>query len=88
MRKLVFVFAMMLGVASFAQTKEELKSQLKPYSGEISENIEKYVDSVLSLSESDFSKIIKSGKDIISESETLESFYDDINQTIKKIDKH
>ena len=28
MKKLVFVFAMILGVVSFAQTKEELQSQL------------------------------------------------------------
>jgi hypothetical protein len=66
---------------------EELKDNLKPYSGEISDDINKYVDSILSLSSSDLKKIINTGKDALSENSTLEKFYYDINENIKKIDR-
>lgn len=66
---------------------EELKDNLKPYSGEISEDINKYVDSILSLSNSDLKKIVNVGKEAFSGNETLEKFYDNINENIKKIDK-
>lgn len=66
---------------------EELKDNLKPYSGEISDEINNYVDSILSLSSSDLKKIINTGKDALSENSTLEKFYYDINENIKKIDR-
>jgi ribosome-associated translation inhibitor RaiA len=66
---------------------EELKNQLKPYSGEITDDINNYVDSILSLSNSELHRIISAGKDLLSENETLENFYTSINDNIKKIDK-
>lgn len=66
---------------------EELKDNLRPYSGEISEDINKYVESILSLSSSDLKKIINTGKEALSGNTTLEKFYDDINENIKKIDR-
>jgi len=66
---------------------EELKDNLKPFSGEISEDINKYVESILSLSSSDLKKIINVGKEALSGNTTLEKFYDDINENIKKIDR-
>ncbi|WP_028890484.1 KAP family P-loop NTPase fold protein [Tenacibaculum ovolyticum] len=65
----------------------ELKQQLSPYSGEISNSIDKYVSSILSLSNSDLNKILEVGKNLLSDNETLESFYDDINTIIKKVDR-
>jgi hypothetical protein len=66
---------------------EELKDNLKPYSGEISEDISKYVDSILNLSSSDLKKIVNIGKEALSGNETLEKFYDNINNNIKRIDR-
>lgn len=66
---------------------QELKTQLKPYSSDISEDISKYVDSILSLSNSDLHNIITKGKDFISENETLENYYTSINNNIEKIDR-
>jgi len=66
---------------------EELKDNLKPYSGEISEDINKYVDSILNLSSSDLKKIVNAGKEALSGNETLEKFYDNINNNIKRIDR-
>lgn len=66
---------------------EELKDNLKPYSGEISEDINKYVDSILSLSSTDLHKIINVGTNALSENSTLEKYFSDINDNIKKIDK-
>lgn len=66
---------------------EELKNNLKPYSGEISEDINKYVDSILSLSSTDLHKIITTGRDALSDNSTLEKYFSDINDNIKKIDK-
>lgn len=66
---------------------EELKENLKPYSAEISQNVDKYVDSVLSLSSSDLNKIISSGREAFNENATLEKFFNGINGNIKKIDR-
>ncbi|KAA5826253.1 hypothetical protein FPF71_05410 [Algibacter amylolyticus] len=66
---------------------EELKNQLKTHSGDISDNIDNYVNSILSLSNSELHNIISTGKDLLSENETLENFYTSINENIKKIDK-
>lgn len=66
---------------------DELKNNLKPYSGEISNDIDKYVDSILSLSNTDLKKLNDFGKSFFIENETLESFYSDINDIIKTIDR-
>ncbi|AZA85544.1 hypothetical protein EG349_01430 [Chryseobacterium shandongense] len=66
---------------------DELKNNLKPYSGEISNDIDKYVDSILSLSNTDLKKLNDFGKSFFTENETLESFYSDINDIIKTIDR-
>ena len=66
---------------------DELKNNLKPYSGEISNDIDKYVDSILSLSNTDLKKLNDFGKSFFTENETLESFYLDINDIIKTIDR-
>lgn len=66
---------------------EELKSALKPYSAEIANDINKYVDAVLSLSNSELNKLISAGKNFLSESKTLEEYHKHINDNIKLIDK-
>ena len=66
---------------------QELRSQLKPYSSEITDDINNYVDSILSLSNSEFHKFISVGKELLSENETLENYYNSINENIRKIDK-
>ncbi len=66
---------------------QELKSQLKPFSSEISDDIDNYVDSILSLSNSQLHQIISTGKELLSENETLENFYNSINENIRKIDR-
>ncbi|WP_296315167.1 P-loop NTPase fold protein [Winogradskyella sp. UBA3174] len=66
---------------------DELKHQLKPYSAQISNDINNYVDSILSLSNSDLNKFISNGKELLSENETLENYYISINNNIKSIDK-
>jgi ribosome-associated translation inhibitor RaiA len=65
----------------------ELKHQLKPYSSEISNDINNYVNSILSLSNSDLNKFVTTGKELLSENETLENYYNSINSNIRKIDK-
>ena len=66
---------------------QELKTQLKPYSSVVSDDIDRYVDSILSLSNSDLHNIVSKGKDFISENETLENYYISINSNIEKIDR-
>ncbi|WP_027066825.1 P-loop NTPase fold protein [Maribacter sp. Hel_I_7] len=66
---------------------EELKHQLKPYSAKISSDINNYVNSILSLSDSDLNKLISTGKELLSENETIENYYNSINTNIKSIDK-
>jgi hypothetical protein len=66
---------------------EELKDNLKPYSGEIAEDINKYVESILSLSSTDLHKIITTGTNALSENSTLEKYFSDINDNIRKIDR-
>ncbi|GAK89681.1 hypothetical protein JCM19297_303 [Nonlabens ulvanivorans] len=66
---------------------EELKHQLKPYSGEIADDINNYVESILSLSHSEIQKIASVGKAIISDKETLENHFQGINHSIAKIDR-
>ncbi|WP_111709121.1 KAP family P-loop NTPase fold protein [Lutibacter citreus] len=66
---------------------DELKQSLKPYSAEISEDINNYVKSILSLSNSDLNKVISVGMDVLSENQTLEKYHKSINDSIKKIDK-
>jgi hypothetical protein len=66
---------------------DELKQNLKPYSSEISEDINNYVSAILSLSNGDLQKIISFGLELISENSTLEKYHTKINNTIKKIDK-
>jgi len=66
---------------------EELKNNLKPYSAEIANEIDHYVDAILNLSSSDLKKLNDFGKSFLNENETLESFYLDINNIITTIDK-
>ncbi|OXA73019.1 hypothetical protein B0A67_06135 [Flavobacterium aquidurense] len=66
---------------------EELKNNLKPFSSEISGDINNYVDSILKLSDTDLHKIVSSGRTILNENSTLEKFYNGINDNIKKIDR-
>ncbi|QVY67108.1 P-loop NTPase fold protein [Polaribacter sp. Q13] len=66
---------------------DELKQSLKPYSSEISEDINNYVSAILSLSSGDLQKIISVGMELLSENSTLEKYHTKINNTIKKIDK-
>ena len=66
---------------------EELKDNLKPFSAEISGDINNYVNSILSLSSSDLQKFISAGQSAFSENATLEKFYNGINSSIKKIDR-
>lgn len=66
---------------------EELKTQLKPYSSEISNDIDNYVTALLSLSNSNLNSIANQGRQILSENSTLEAFYKNINEDIYKINK-
>jgi hypothetical protein len=66
---------------------DELKQNLKPYSSEISEDINNYVSAILSLSNGDLQKVISVGLELLSENSTLEKYHTKINNTIKKIDK-
>ena len=66
---------------------EELKDNLQPFSAEISGDINNYVNSILSLSNSDLQKFISVGQSAFSENTTLEKFYNGINSNIKKIDR-
>lgn len=66
---------------------EELKNQLSPYSSQISDDINNYVESILSLTNSELHKLISTGKEILTENKTLEGYFDNINTNIKKIDK-
>lgn len=66
---------------------EELKDNLKPFSAEIAGDINKYVDSILSLSNSDLHNFISAGQSALTENATLEKFYKSINDDIKKIDR-
>ncbi len=65
----------------------ELAHNLSPYSSEISNDIRKYTDAILSISPSNIGKIIEAGKGIFKEDDTLENYYVDIKEAIKKIDK-
>jgi hypothetical protein len=66
---------------------EELKLQLSPYSGEISNSIDKYVNAVLDLSPSEIQKYITTGLNLFNDSNSLEKYFNEINEAIKKIDR-
>lgn len=66
---------------------EELKNNLKPHSEEFSTNIDKYVETILSMSPSDLAKIVNLGKDFLSENKTLENYHSTINDSIKMLDR-
>lgn len=66
---------------------KELKTNLEPYSAEISNSIDKYVNAILNISNSDINKVLESGKQIFNQDETLEEYYYNINNIIRKIDK-
>lgn len=66
---------------------EELKFNLSKYSSDVSQDINNYVNSILSLSDSDLKKYVSLGKNFLEDNSTLEQYYVSINETIKKIDK-
>ena len=66
---------------------EELKFQLEPYSGSISNKLDNYVKAVLDLSPSEIQKFLTTGVDLFSETNSLEKYYNEINNIIKKIDR-
>jgi hypothetical protein len=66
---------------------EELKLQLEPYSGSISNKIDNYVNAVLDLSPSEIQKFLTTGLNLFSETNSLEKYYNEINTTIKKVDR-
>lgn len=66
---------------------QELKDKLKPFSAEVSENINSYVELILRLSNTELHQIITSGITFLEGNETLEKHYQNINKNIKKIDK-
>jgi len=66
---------------------DELKNSLKNDSGEISATIDKYVDSIISIADNNFGKLISQGKQMFSENNTLENYRNKINNSIKAIDK-
>jgi hypothetical protein len=66
---------------------EELKLQLNPHSGEISNSIDNYVKAVLDLSPSEIKKFLTTGLDLFNEHNSLEKHYKVINSTIKKVDR-
>ncbi|AXT49489.1 hypothetical protein D1818_01130 [Aquimarina sp. BL5] len=65
----------------------ELKKQLNPHSGEFSNTISKYVDTIVAYTPDMIQKIASTGKSILNEDETLEEYHNNINAGIKKIDK-
>lgn len=66
---------------------EELKYQLKPYSADISDDVNSYVDAILNISDNDLNKFLINGRTLISENYTLENYYNNINSIIKRIDR-
>lgn len=66
---------------------EELKFNLSKYSSDVTQDINNYVNSILSLSDSDLKKYVSIGRNFLDDNSTLEQYYDSINETIKKIDK-
>ncbi|WP_127845473.1 KAP family P-loop NTPase fold protein [Psychroflexus aestuariivivens] len=66
---------------------KELSTNLKPYSGEIEDNIEKYSEAILNVSPGELKKIISAGKDIFREELSLEEYYQIIQKAIQKIDR-
>ncbi|UBZ07252.1 KAP family NTPase [Salegentibacter mishustinae] len=66
---------------------KEFSTNLKPYSGEIEDKIEKYTDAILSVSPGEISKVINAGKNIFREEHSLEEYYRDIQSAIQKIDR-
>jgi hypothetical protein len=66
---------------------EELKLQLNPHSGEISNSIDNYVKAVLDLSPSEIKKFLTTGLDLFNEHNSLEKHYKVINAAIKKVDR-
>lgn len=66
---------------------EELKFNLSKYSSDVSQDINNYVNSILSLSDSDLKKYVSLGRNFLEDNLTLEQYYVSINETIKKIDK-
>jgi|GEM_PF-2219403 len=66
---------------------KELSTNLKPYSADIEDNIDKYTDAILSISPGEISKVIKAGKDNFKEDHSLEEYYKKIQDAIRQIDR-
>lgn len=66
---------------------KELSTNLKQYSGEIEDNIEKYSEAILNISPGELKKIITAGKDIFRNGLSLEEYYQNIQKAIQKIDR-
>jgi hypothetical protein len=66
---------------------EELNNSLKPYSGELDSEFKGYVDSILHLPSTELSKLINLGRDALNGKDTLEKYFQSINQAIAKIDR-
>lgn len=66
---------------------KEFSTNLKPYSAEIEDNVEKYTDAILRTSPGEISKIVQAGKDIFREDHSLEEYYQKIQAAIKRIDR-
>jgi len=66
---------------------KEFSTNLKPYSAEIEDNIEKYTDAILSVSPGEISKILQVGKDIFIEEHSLEEYYQRVQKAIQRIDR-
>ncbi|MDT7828860.1 P-loop NTPase fold protein [Pricia sp. S334] len=64
-----------------------LANELKPFSGEIDNEIDKYVNEILQIAPSEYSGILKSGKKLLFPERTTEEHYDRINAIIRKIDR-
>jgi hypothetical protein len=66
---------------------EELKLQLNPHSGIISNSIDNYVKAVLDLSPSEIQKFLSTGLYAFNKSNSIEKYFAEINNNIKKVDR-
>ncbi|WP_236960959.1 P-loop NTPase fold protein [Joostella atrarenae] len=65
----------------------ELSNNLSPYSGEISNEVDKYVNAILHITPNGIGKAIEAGKSIFVEESSLEVRFNRIKNAIKKIDR-
>lgn len=64
-----------------------LKEHLAPFSADLDNTIDNYVEAILTLPSSKIQTIVNAGSKLLSQDKTLESYYNEINRTIKKMDK-